>query len=66
MKENSGFKLKLWSGFHQESAFLVVSGNRRHIRPPPARRPATMKVGAGHIVSKSVAITTKIREKRKT
>lgn len=45
---------------HQESAFLVVFGRNRHIKPPPARRMATMKVGAGQYVSKSVAMTTKI------
>lgn len=43
---------------HQESAFLVVLGSNKHMSPPPARRTATMNVGAGQYVSKSVAITT--------
>lgn len=45
--------------FHQESAFLVVLGRNRHNKPPPARRAATINVGAGQYVSRSVAITTK-------
>ena len=44
---------------HQESAFLVVFGRRRHMSPPPANRIATMNVGAGQYVSRSVAMTTK-------
>lgn len=33
-------------------------GNRRHIRPPPANKMATMNVGAGQYMSRRVAITT--------
>lgn len=36
----------------------VVFGKKRHIRPPPANRTATMNVGAGQYVSNNVAITT--------
>lgn len=36
----------------------MVFGNIRHIRPPPISKAATMKVGAGHMVSSKVAITT--------
>lgn len=36
----------------------MVLGKNRHIRPPPASRIATMKVGAGQYRSRSVAITT--------
>lgn len=40
------------------SAWRVVLGRNKHIKPPPARRMATMKVGAGQYWSSSAAITT--------
>lgn len=36
----------------------VVLGKKRHIRPPPARRNATINVGAGQYMSNRVAMTT--------
>ena len=41
-----------------DRSFRVVFGNIKHIRPPPARRTATINVGAGQNVSSNVAITT--------
>lgn len=55
----SDYEFFLVQTFHQESAFLVVLGRNRHNKPPPARSAATINVGAGQYVSRSVAITTK-------
>lgn len=51
-------KIRIVKNSHQESAFRVVFGRNRHIKPPPASNAATMNVGAGQYVSRSVAITT--------
>lgn len=39
-------------------AVFVVFGSSRLIRPPPARRMATINVGAGQYKSRSVEMTT--------
>lgn len=39
-------------------AVFVVLGNSKLIKPPPARRTATMKVGAGQYKSSNVEMTT--------
>lgn len=40
------------------SAVRVVFGKKRHMRPPPASKTATINVGAGQYISSRVAITT--------